>query len=119
MENQKTVIWLIDSNEENLTKFKSVISDAVKDAAIFTASSVPVEIGGISADLINSLKLENEKLRCDVSTLLAAQKLVQIGSFEYDIAKKSLTLSDQAHRIFGISKDTSITVSTDIVQRIL
>jgi PAS domain S-box-containing protein len=54
---------------------------------------------------ISERKLIEDELQNTHSNLVAAQKLAQIGSWEWDIQSNSAKWSDETYRIFGIGKN--------------
>ncbi|MFA6014372.1 MAG: EAL domain-containing protein [Gallionellaceae bacterium] len=54
---------------------------------------------------ITERKLIDDELRSTHSSLVAAQKLAQIGSWEWDVRSNEAKWSDETYRIFGIDKN--------------
>lgn len=61
----------------------------------------PIGLQGIMTD-ITDRKLVEEELRKSETMLRSAQKITNIGSWEFDLVSNRLTWSDEAYRIFGL-----------------
>ena len=58
---------------------------------------------------LNTTKELNKKLSYNQLHLKEAQKIAHVGSWEYNISDKSLSISDEIYRILGIKKSMKIT----------
>ena len=63
----------------------------------------PVGLRGVTID-ISERKRSEEALRQSESELAEAQRLAQIGSWNWDLRKNIMTWSDEHHRIFGVQR---------------
>jgi len=58
------------------------------------------------------------KLRKSEASLLQAQRIAQIGSWEFDVRTRHVTWSREKYRIFGLDPNSSAITYEDIIQRI-
>lgn len=75
-----------------------------KAEPIFNERGEVKAIQGIIQDITEITNLE-KKLKKSHKMLSIAEELAHIGSWEADVRNKSFTMSDEAYRIYGISKD--------------
>jgi PAS domain S-box-containing protein len=58
------------------------------------------------------------QLRKSEASLLQAQRIAQIGSWEFDVRSRKVTWSREKYRIFGLDPNSSAITYEDIIQRI-
>jgi PAS domain S-box-containing protein len=58
------------------------------------------------------------QLRKSEASLLQAQRIAQIGSWEFDVRSRHVTWSREKYRIFGLDPNSSAITYEDIIQRI-
>jgi len=58
------------------------------------------------------------QLRKSEASLLQAQRIAQIGSWEFDVRTRHVTWSREKYRIFGLDPNSSAITYEDIIQRI-
>ncbi len=58
------------------------------------------------------------KLRKSEASLLQAQRIAQIGSWEFDVRTRQVTWSREKYRIFGLDPNSSAITYEDVIQRI-
>jgi PAS domain S-box-containing protein len=92
-----------------LATFLQSCDNTVLDELALTAVALLVVLGVFSLrrwneprQIITELKQADEKLRLSESQLVEAQRLAQIGSWNWDLRNNTLTWSDELYRIFGL-----------------
>lgn len=75
------------------------------------AAGQPLRMIGVHVD-IHAAKQAAERLRDSEAALNLAQRVAQMGSWQLDIEGNHLFWSEETYRIFGISKDTPLTLET-------
>jgi len=68
---------------------------------IINDNDVFMGVVGLVTD-ITDRKMTEEQLRESQAQLVEAQRLAQIGSWEWDIVQNKITWSDELYRIFGL-----------------
>lgn len=82
-----------------------IISD--KDEVSSIANSVNIMIENI-IEYVKSTKLLNTKLLQKAAHLKEAQRIANVGSWEYNLVTNELSLSDEIYRLLGINLNISI-----------
>jgi len=74
---------------------------------ITDASGKPVRLVGVSQD-VTSQRDEQERLKKSEALLAQAERIANIGSWEYDVERQTFELSDQMFRLLGVERGTAV-----------
>ena len=109
---QTTVITALRSYTDLLTIESLALSQANLEKHIKERTREILRINRSLSKEIEQRKNANEMLRQSESRLARAQQIADIGHWEWDIATKKVTWSDQIYRILGFEPN-AITASLD------
>jgi PAS domain S-box-containing protein len=90
---------LLQKREQNLVDEFSLTAIALVAALCIFSLRRWIE----SHQIITKLKQVDEKLRQSESLLAEAQRMAQVGSWNWDLRSNTLTWSDEQYRIFGLN----------------
>ncbi len=86
----------------------SIVSIDTNDEIGTISKSAGIMVKKLKSYIQNTKEL-NETIKQKEAHLKEAQRLAKIGSWEYNVVEKSLTLSDEVYRILGVKFGTIIT----------
>ncbi|MFN7664911.1 MAG: EAL domain-containing protein [Inhella sp.] len=104
----ETLRFASDGHEEHLQTIKTPMRDA---------QGRLVGVLGIARDLTDQLNLQDE-LERSLSRLRQAERIAKQGSWELDHHHRTLTWSEQAHRIIGTDTGSTSPAYADFLERV-